>query len=160
LRAVVGSCSISEPLIRGGSGTISGTSSILLGEKCYVSVWLSACDGRGIRAAPGADYYVDRWASGKCCLRNVDMAAARSHLLTLYDVGVWLDIMKWTRIAENRKNIPGFSEKPAEAVPASVDTPPAETSTSDELEKLAGLRDQGVITEEEFEAKKKQLLGL
>jgi hypothetical protein len=75
-------------------------------------------------------------------------------------LGLWLDIMKWTRIAENRKNIPGFSEKPAEAVPASVDTPPAETSTSDELEKLAGLRDQGVITEEEFEEKKKQLLGL
>lgn len=30
----------------------------------------------------------------------------------------------------------------------------------EELEGLATLRDQGVITEEEFEAKKKQLLGL
>ena len=30
----------------------------------------------------------------------------------------------------------------------------------DELERLAALRDQGVITDEEFEAKKKQLLGL
>ncbi|MFN2233605.1 MAG: SHOCT domain-containing protein [Anaerolineales bacterium] len=30
----------------------------------------------------------------------------------------------------------------------------------DELEKLAGLRDRGIITDEEFEAKKKQLLGL
>jgi hypothetical protein len=29
-----------------------------------------------------------------------------------------------------------------------------------ELERLAGLRDMGVITSEEFEAKKKQLLGL
>jgi predicted mannosyl-3-phosphoglycerate phosphatase (HAD superfamily) len=29
-----------------------------------------------------------------------------------------------------------------------------------QLEKLAGLRDQGIITNEEFEAKKKQLLGL
>jgi membrane protease subunit (stomatin/prohibitin family) len=29
-----------------------------------------------------------------------------------------------------------------------------------ELEKLAGLKDQGVITQEEFDAKKKQLLGL
>ena len=56
--------------------------------------------------------------------------------------------------------IPGFSKKPAEAVPASTDAATAETSTSDELEKLAGLRDQGVITDEEFEAKKKQLLGL
>ena len=31
---------------------------------------------------------------------------------------------------------------------------------ADELEKLAKLRDRGVITEEEFNAKKKQLLGL
>ena len=30
----------------------------------------------------------------------------------------------------------------------------------DELERLAGLRDQGIITEEEFEAKKQELLGL
>ena len=75
-------------------------------------------------------------------------------------LGVWMDVMKWTRIAQNRQNIPGYSQKPAEAVPASVVTPPAETSEADELEKLAGLRDQGVITEEEFEAKKKQLLGL
>ena len=75
-------------------------------------------------------------------------------------LGVWMDIMKWSRIYENRQNIPGYSKEPAEAVPVSVDAPPAETSTSDELEKLAGLRDQGVITDEEFEAKKKQLLGL
>ena len=71
-------------------------------------------------------------------------------------LGLWLDLMKWSRIAENRKNIPGYSQQPAEAVPASVDAPPAEFSTSDELEKLAGLRDQGVITEEEFEAKKQK----
>ena len=74
-------------------------------------------------------------------------------------LGVWMDVMKWTRIVENRRNIPGYSQ-PAEAVPASVVTPPAETSTSDELERLAGMRDQGVITEEEFEAKKKQILDL
>jgi hypothetical protein len=30
----------------------------------------------------------------------------------------------------------------------------------DELQKLAGLRDAGIITTEEFEAKKQQLLGL
>ena len=29
-----------------------------------------------------------------------------------------------------------------------------------QLERLAGLRDKGIITEEEFEAKKKQILGL
>jgi hypothetical protein len=48
----------------------------------------------------------------------------------------------------------------SEAVSASVDTPPAVTSTSDELASLGALRDQGVITDEEFEAKKKQLLDL
>jgi predicted Zn-dependent peptidase len=35
-----------------------------------------------------------------------------------------------------------------------------EPSYLDELERLSKLRDQGVITDEEFEAKKKQLLGL
>jgi len=34
------------------------------------------------------------------------------------------------------------------------------SSNLDELEKLATLRDKGIVTEEEFEAKKKQLLGL
>lgn len=51
-------------------------------------------------------------------------------------------------------------EKSSEAVSASADTAPAEISTSDELERLAGMHDQGIITEEEFEAMKKQLLGL
>jgi hypothetical protein len=67
-------------------------------------------------------------------------------------LGVWMDLMKWSRIIENRKNIPGYSMEPEEAEPQ------VEFSTSDELEKLAGLRDQGAITDEEFEAKKKQLL--
>ena len=34
------------------------------------------------------------------------------------------------------------------------------TGGFDVLEKLAGLRDKGVITSEEFEAKKKEILGL
>ena len=37
--------------------------------------------------------------------------------------------------------------------------PPAEPSYLDELEKLADLRDKGIITDDEFEAKKKELLG-
>ena len=36
----------------------------------------------------------------------------------------------------------------------------AEDSYLDELERLSDLRDKGIITDEEFEAKKKQLLGL
>ena len=34
------------------------------------------------------------------------------------------------------------------------------TSNADELKKYADLRDQGIITEEEFQAKKKKLLDL
>ena len=33
-------------------------------------------------------------------------------------------------------------------------------SSMDELEKLAGLKDRGIVTEQEFEQKKRQLLGL
>ena len=47
--------------------------------------------------------------------------------------------------------------EPAEA-PAAA--PAEETSYLEELEKLAALRDQGVISNEDFEAKKGQLLGL
>jgi hypothetical protein len=36
----------------------------------------------------------------------------------------------------------------------------AAPSAADEIKKLAGLKDQGIITQEEFAAKKKQLLGL
>ena len=36
----------------------------------------------------------------------------------------------------------------------------AEPDYAAELEKLAQLKDQGILTEEEFEAKKKQILGI
>ena len=48
---------------------------------------------------------------------------------------------------------------PSEPAPPSAPTEP-EGSYMDELERLASLRDQGVINEEDFEAKKRQLLGL
>ena len=41
-----------------------------------------------------------------------------------------------------------------------VEGPGEETSYLEELEQLAALRDQGIISDEEFEAKKAQLLGL
>lgn len=37
---------------------------------------------------------------------------------------------------------------------------PGEPSYADELQRLAQLKAQGVITEDEFQAKKKQLLGI
>jgi len=44
--------------------------------------------------------------------------------------------------------------------PAPEATAPAAGDYTEQLEKLAKLRDEGVITAEDFEAKKKQLLGL
>ncbi len=37
---------------------------------------------------------------------------------------------------------------------------PAEPDYAAELEKLAQLKNQGILSEEEFEAKKKQILGI
>ena len=54
------------------------------------------------------------------------------------------------------------AEDTAASKPATQAASPgkAEESYLDELERLASLRDQGIITQEEFEAKKKDLLGL
>jgi hypothetical protein len=49
------------------------------------------------------------------------------------------------------------SEQEAPAAPQAA---PAEADYTAELEKLAKLRDEGVISAEDFEAKKKQLLGI
>ena len=48
---------------------------------------------------------------------------------------------------------------PAEAAPAAPAAAPQEDYT-EQLEQLAKLRDDGVITADDFEAKKKQLLGI
>ena len=55
------------------------------------------------------------------------------------------------------------AQREASAEQASAQQEPAAAAAPDytaELEKLAKLRDEGVITAEDFEAKKKQLLGI
>jgi hypothetical protein len=47
-----------------------------------------------------------------------------------------------------------------QAPPAAPAAAPAAPDYAGELEQLAQLRDSGVITSEDFEAKKKQLLGI
>jgi hypothetical protein len=55
----------------------------------------------------------------------------------------------------------GRQEEPAEAAPApAAPAAPSEPEYMGELERLAQLRDHGIITDEDFEAKKKQLLGI
>ncbi|HEU4449316.1 MAG TPA: SHOCT domain-containing protein [Gaiellaceae bacterium] len=51
---------------------------------------------------------------------------------------------------------PGQEEPEPQYAPA----PPAAPDYAAELQKLASLRDQGLINDQEFEAKKKQILGI
>jgi Short C-terminal domain len=53
---------------------------------------------------------------------------------------------------------PDYDEPQYEAPPPQA--APAAPSYADELEQLAQLKAQGIVTDEEFEAKKKQILGL
>ena len=57
----------------------------------------------------------------------------------------------------------GYDEPAYEPEPQYQPPPPPapeEPDYTEELTKLAGLRDQGIIDDSEFEAKKKQILGL
>ena len=59
----------------------------------------------------------------------------------------------------------GTREDFASAEPAETAAPAAPAGTPEpgyvgELERLAQLREQGILSEEEFEAKKKQILGI
>src|SRR4051812_15238496 len=60
-----------------------------------------------------------------------------------------------------RQDFDRKEEEPVESAPPSSATAAApEPEYMVELERLAQLRDQGIVSEEEFQAKKKQLLGL
>ena len=52
---------------------------------------------------------------------------------------------------------PPQAAAPAPAAPA---PPPREQDDMAEIQQLAKMKDQGLLTEEEFQAKKKQILGI
>jgi Short C-terminal domain len=54
---------------------------------------------------------------------------------------------------------PEYGEE-APAAPAAPAAPPPATDYAAELQKLAQLKEQGLITEADFEAKKKKILGI
>ena len=54
----------------------------------------------------------------------------------------------------------GSSPAPAAAPAPQAPAPASTNSVADELEKLANLRNQGLITDEDFDAAKKKLLGI
>jgi hypothetical protein len=60
-----------------------------------------------------------------------------------------------------RQDFDRKEEEPVEsATPSPTSAAPSEPEYMAELERLAQLRDQGIVSEEEFEAKKKQVLGI
>ncbi len=50
-------------------------------------------------------------------------------------------------------------QAPAQQAPPPAPAPPAEQSTIEQLKELAALKDQGVLTEEEFATQKAKILG-
>ena len=51
-------------------------------------------------------------------------------------------------------------QAPPPPAPVAAPVAPAELDDAAQIQKYAGLKDQGLITEEDFEAKKKQILGI
>ncbi len=73
--------------------------------------------------------------------------------------GVAVGVAGRVRHRQEQKWAGQEQEQEQQAPPPQAAAPAAPDYTA-ELEKLAGLRDQGVITAEDFEAKKKQILGI
>ena len=75
-------------------------------------------------------------------------------------LGVMLDIMKWGQVARSRQEgLPGSQSTAVSPTASGTPAQPAvaEAPAQTELEQLADLRDKGVLTEEEYQAKKDQL---
>jgi len=62
------------------------------------------------------------------------------------------------KVNSTARQLPASTPGPSEEAPAPSDT--SHDDPTEELRKLAALRDDGIITTGDFEAKKKQLLGL
>ena len=69
----------------------------------------------------------------------------------------WLESKMGMRQDFERKE---EEEEPAEATAPTTASAAPEPEYIVELERLAQLRDQGILSKEDFEAKKKQLLGI
>jgi hypothetical protein len=64
------------------------------------------------------------------------------------------------RVARRQQRRYAAEDEQAYQEPVAAPAAPAEPEYMAELEQLAQLRDQGIVTPEEFEAKKKQILGV
>ena len=67
-----------------------------------------------------------------------------------------------THVSNNvsRRQQQKYAAEDAQAQATAQPQAPAQSDMAAQLEELQGLKDQGVLTQEEFDAKKKQILGL
>jgi len=66
-------------------------------------------------------------------------------------------------ISSSRSRKRAAMQQPAQSAPAATVSTPAPSANDDmyaQLEKLGELKDKGILTQAEFDAKKKQILGL
>jgi hypothetical protein len=75
-------------------------------------------------------------------------------------VGVAAGVAGRVRHRQEEKWAAQDQEQPAQQAPPAPAADAGQGDYTAELEKLAKLRDEGVITPDDFEAKKKQLLGI
>jgi hypothetical protein len=123
---------------------VGGMVLLAVGGAAYGAVKLSQKDAQRIEDHTGA---------------SVEELTEEELVQAMRDLGI-----QSIELTDEDKSI--VASEPGQGVPAGGPQPgvsaPAEEEPSylDELERLAGLRDKGILTEEEFQAKKAQLLGL
>jgi hypothetical protein len=120
---------------------VGGAVLLAVGGTAYGAVKLSQKDAQRIEEYAGAS--VEE-------LSDDDLVAAMENL------GIQsIELTEDDQAIISSQAAPGAQPTPATAPPA-----PSQDSYLDELERLADLRDRGIVSEEEFEATKKKLLGL
>jgi hypothetical protein len=103
-------------------------------------------------AANKLGFISTRWP-GKFIIKAA-FANGAANLTVMADLNMFL--ASQTQVLTNQAKLSEFMDLVKSFAPGSA----ANNSGLNDLEKLADLRDKGIITPDEFEAKKKQILGL
>jgi len=140
-----------EKIVKGGIGSIDSKKGLLVATDkrvLFVSI--------GVLAKKSDEFYYDK-------ISNVETGGTIFFEIKLSFAGSTTKITGMQRnLAEDMsKYIRSIISKPKEAPTATVvHQTITQADPMEQIAKLANLKSQGIITEEEFAAKKKQLLGL
>ena len=88
-------------------------------------------------------------------LTGAHPATAGVLLIIITGILVYVKLFFFSDNKSESQTIPSVT---SEAIPKETQAETKAESTTDQIKKLAELKDQGILTEEEFEAKKKELL--